>query len=60
MTERDEPAFAAAVVRLLRDRKLRDTLGQQARRTSQDYSVDAAAGKLEQAYQRLLHSQTAG
>ena len=60
LTDRDEPAFAAAVVRVLGDGRLRASLGEQARTTSQGYSVDATASKLEPAYRRLLDGYAVG
>jgi glycosyltransferase involved in cell wall biosynthesis len=54
LTERRAAPFAAGVVRLLRDERERNALGEQARRASQRYTMEACARKLEQAYQRLL------
>ncbi|MBC8449197.1 MAG: glycosyltransferase, partial [Chloroflexi bacterium] len=53
LVEGDEATFAAAVVGLLRNDEQRAALALQARRTAQRYSVEAAAEKLEQAYERL-------
>lgn len=53
LVEGDEATFAAAVVGLLRNDEQRAALAQQARRTAQRYSVEAAAEKLEQAYERV-------
>jgi glycosyltransferase involved in cell wall biosynthesis len=60
VTERDELAFAAAAVSLLRDRGQRDTLGRQARVTAQGYSIEDAAGRMERAYQHLIEGQVVG
>ena len=59
LTERDETAFAAEVVRLLRDDAERYALAQQARRTAQRYSIEAATEKLEKAYERALREKLA-
>lgn len=56
LTENDEAAFAAEVVRLLRDDERRRALAEQARRTAQRYTVEAATERLEQAYERLRHA----
>jgi glycosyltransferase involved in cell wall biosynthesis len=53
LTESDETAFAAEVVRLLRDDAERYALAQQARRTAQRYSIEATTEKLERAYERM-------
>ena len=53
LVEGDEATFAAAVVGLLRNDEQRAALALQARRTAQRYSVEAAAEKLEQAYERV-------
>ena len=52
-------AFAAEVVRLLRDTAERDALALQARRTAQRYSIEAATEKLEKAYERALREKLA-
>ncbi len=54
LTENDEAAFAAAVMRLLADGEQHQALAQQARRTAQRYSIEACAERLERAYERLL------
>lgn len=59
LTEHDETAFAAEVVRLLRDDVERYALAQQARRTAQRYSIEATTEKLEKAYERARREKPA-
>ena len=52
--KRDAPALAAAIVRLLGDEPTRVRLGETARRTAQQYSIESFVTKMERLYE-LLH-----
>jgi glycosyltransferase involved in cell wall biosynthesis len=50
----DPGALADAIVSLLRDRSLRDRLGEAARRRAGDFDIRAAVHRVEEVYQELL------
>jgi glycosyltransferase involved in cell wall biosynthesis len=52
--KRDAPALADAIVRLLGDEPTRVRLGETARRTAQQYSIESFVTKMERLYE-LLH-----
>ena len=54
--EDDTSAFAAAMVRLLRDRALRDRLSHEARDYAREWADDRLAQKLAELYRRVVES----
>lgn len=53
LTEEDPDAYAAALKKLMTDEKLRETLGQNAKKTAAKFSPDAIQKKWEQALSDL-------
>jgi len=54
MTDNSAEALAEGVLRVLRDDKLRDKLSEGARKSAQEYTVEAVTSRLEKVYKEIL------
>lgn len=54
----DEKALASAILSLLRDKAMRDRMGEKGKVKAKDYSWDVVAQKVMSYYQRLLEGRT--
>jgi len=55
---RDEKALASALLSLLKDKAMRDRMGEKGKLKAQDYSWEVVAQKVMSYYQKLLESRT--
>lgn len=57
LTEHDLDKFSGALVKILRDQDLRDRLSIGAKKTSEEYSMDATSKRLENLYVKLIETK---